>query len=140
MNINYLIFFLNTVETINLYKKNKNKIKLIYLKINNRLPRNSSYLSCVLFSLSVFALMIDHTLSRIWRSAIPCKAEICTLLAFTREAVTLPLAISSANTHYFALWRSLNSFFEGKYSKYTWSLSKSCKIIWWFSIKASVTL
>ena len=118
-------------------KRTKTNTKKTDIKINNQLPGSSSSSSCVLFSLSSFALMIDRTLSHISRSAIPWKAGICNLLLFTRVAVILTLAISSANARYFALLRSFNSFFGGRYSKRPCSLSRGCHIILWFSIKGS---
>ena len=47
----------------------------------------------------------------------------------------LPSAISFAKTRCIALWRSSNSFFWDKCSKYPCGLFKGSNIIWWFSIK-----
>ena len=72
------------MKPLTFVKRKKNKANLI--KINNQLPASSCSSSCVVFSLSTFALMIDRTLSRIWRSAIQWKSEVCTLLSFTMSS------------------------------------------------------
>ena len=116
---------------------NRKKTKQTYIKINNQLPGSSSSSSCVVFSLSTFTLMIDRTLRLMWRSAIPWRLRFVPYYHLLWVAVILLLAISSASTLCFALWRSFNSFFGGRYSKCPCSLSRGCHIIWQFLIKDS---
>ena len=105
------ISFISFLRSIN-YSRNMNSLFffLIQLKL-------LTFILHIIFLLSMFALMIDRTLSRICIS-VPPKAQVCTLLVFNSVAVILLAAISPVNTCCFAVWRSYNSFFGDKYSKY----------------------
>ena len=70
----------------------------------------SSSSLCVLFSSTIFTLMIGCTWSRVCRSVISWNGGIFTYLAFTRVTVILLWAVSAACTYCIALRRSSNSF------------------------------
>ena len=64
---------------------------------------------CVLFSATLFTLMIDRTWPRVCRSVISSNGAICTYFAFTRVTVILPWAVSAGYSYCIALTKSSNS-------------------------------
>ena len=90
------ISFISFLRSIN-YSRNMNSLFffLIQLKL-------LTFILHIIFLLSMFALMIDRTLSRICIS-VPPKAQVCTLLVFNSVAVILLAAISPVNTCCFAV-------------------------------------
>ena len=107
---NRLNFFLNTVKPfITCGFRTKTKTKQSYKKINNQLLEVSSSSLCVLFSSTIFTLMIDRTWSRVCRSVISWDGGICTYFTFTRVTVILLWAVSAGCTYCIALRRSSNS-------------------------------
>ena len=89
--------------------RTKTKTKQSYKKINNQLLEVSSSSLCVLFSSTIFTLMIDRTWSRVCRSVISWNGGICTYFTITRVTAILLWAVSAACTYCIALRRSPNS-------------------------------
>ena len=107
---NRLNFFLNTVKLfITCVFRSKTKTKQSYRKNNNQLLEVSCSSLCVLFSATIFTLMIDRTWPRVCRSVMSWNSAICTYFAFTRVTMILPWAVSAAYTYCIALTKSSNS-------------------------------